>query len=82
MIHPGTLPAVPLDQSFIGREYPPTEPYEVGREKIREFADAVGEDSPLHRDAQAAEAAEKVRDANGGGYGSWPACSQSLGLPQ
>ena len=26
--------------------------------------------------------AEKVRDANGGGYGSWPACSQSLGLPQ
>ena len=57
MIHPGTLPAVPLDQSFIGREYPPTEPYEVGREKIREFADAVGEDSPLHRDAAAAEAA-------------------------
>ncbi len=26
--------------------------------------------------------AEKVRDANGGGYGSWPACSQELGLPQ
>ena len=26
--------------------------------------------------------ATKVRDANGGGYGSWPACSQSLGLPQ
>lgn len=25
--------------------------------------------------------ATKVRDANGG-YGSWPACSQSLGLPQ
>jgi hypothetical protein len=26
--------------------------------------------------------ATKVRDANGGGYGSWPHCSQQLGLPQ
>ncbi|TQL70345.1 uncharacterized protein YabE (DUF348 family) [Nocardioides albertanoniae] len=33
------------------------------------------------REAQIA-VAEKVRDANGGGYGSWPACSQSMGLPQ
>ncbi|MEV6184173.1 MaoC family dehydratase, partial [Streptomyces sp. NPDC052016] len=24
-----------LDQSFVGRSYPPTDPYEVGREKIR-----------------------------------------------
>ncbi|GAB2657315.1 MaoC family dehydratase N-terminal domain-containing protein [Saccharopolyspora gloriosae] len=48
---------MPLDQSFIGREYPPTEPYEVGREKIREFADAIKDDSPVHRDAGAAEAA-------------------------
>lgn len=31
-----------LDQSFVGRSYPPTVPYEVGREKIREFAEAVG----------------------------------------
>lgn len=31
-----------LDQSFVGRSYPPTAPYEVGREKIREFAQAVG----------------------------------------
>ncbi|GAA0504888.1 UPF0336 protein [Saccharopolyspora subtropica] len=48
---------MPLDQSFIGREYPPTAPYEVGREKIREFADAIGSTSPLHRDAEAARAA-------------------------
>ena len=48
---------MPLDQSFIGREYPPTEPYEVGREKIREFADAIKDSSPLHRDAAAAQAA-------------------------
>jgi hypothetical protein len=34
---------MPLDQSFVGRVYPPTEPYEVGREKIREFADAIGD---------------------------------------
>ncbi len=43
-----------LDQSFIGREYPPTEPYEVGREKIREFAQAVGDDNPAYRDPAAA----------------------------
>ena len=48
---------MPLDPSFIGREYPPTEPYEVGREKIREFADAIGADSALHRDPDAAKAA-------------------------
>ena len=33
------------------------------------------------REAQIA-IAENVRDANGGGYGSWPACSQEMGLPQ
>ncbi|MFI9813230.1 MaoC family dehydratase N-terminal domain-containing protein [Saccharothrix variisporea] len=48
---------MPLDQSFIGRSYPPSPPYEVGREKIREFADAVGATSPVHRDPEAARAA-------------------------
>ncbi|WP_158844965.1 MaoC family dehydratase N-terminal domain-containing protein [Saccharothrix deserti] len=48
---------MPLDQSYIGRTYPPSPPYEVGREKIREFADAVGETSPVHRDPEAARAA-------------------------
>jgi acyl dehydratase len=48
---------VPLDQSFIGREYPPSAPYEVGREKIREFAEAIKDDSPLYRDADLAKAA-------------------------
>ncbi|MGW1677240.1 FAS1-like dehydratase domain-containing protein [Saccharopolyspora sp. NPDC002376] len=48
---------MPLDQSFIGREYPPTAAYEVGREKIREFASAIKDDSPLYRDAEAAKAA-------------------------
>ena len=46
-----------LDQSFVGRTYPPTPAYEVGREKIREFARAVKDDHPsFHSDASAAEA--------------------------
>jgi acyl dehydratase len=47
---------MPLDQSFVGRSYPPTPPYEVGREKIREFADAIGDPNPVYRDRAAAEA--------------------------
>ncbi|KIF68470.1 hypothetical protein HY68_07195 [Streptomyces sp. AcH 505] len=45
-----------LDQSFVGRSYPPTEPYEVGREKIREFAEAVGDPNPAYTDQDAAKA--------------------------
>jgi acyl dehydratase len=45
-----------LDQSFVGRSYPPTEPYEVGREKIREFAEAVGDANPVYTDPEAAKA--------------------------
>lgn len=48
---------VPLDSSFVGRSYPPTPAYHVGREKIREFADAIGDDDPVCRDPQAARAA-------------------------
>ena len=45
-----------VDPSFVGRRYPPTEPYLVGREKIREFADAIGADDAAYRDAAAAAA--------------------------
>nr|BFD83272.1 MaoC family dehydratase N-terminal domain-containing protein [Streptomyces sp. Xyl84] len=45
-----------LDQSFVGRSYPPTAPYEVGREKIREFAQAVGDANPAYTDPEAARA--------------------------
>ncbi len=48
--------AMALDQAFVGRVYPPTTPYEVGREKIREFADAIGDDNPAYRDPEAARA--------------------------
>jgi acyl dehydratase len=40
----------------IGKTYPPTS-YAVGREKIREYAAAVGETNPLHLDLEAARAA-------------------------
>ncbi len=48
---------MPLDPSFIGKTYPPTPPYEVGREKIREFAAAIGDDNPAYHDPSAAQAA-------------------------
>jgi acyl dehydratase len=45
-----------LNESFLGRTYPPTRPYEVSREKIREFADAIGDQDPAYRDPAAARA--------------------------
>src|SRR5450755_2788821 len=47
---------MPLDQSFVGRRYPPTVPYQVGREKIREFAAAIGDANPAYTDVEAARA--------------------------
>jgi acyl dehydratase len=47
---------VALDPAFIGRTYPPSEVYEVGRAKIAEFADAIGDDNPVYRDPAAAAA--------------------------
>lgn len=45
-----------LDPSFVGRCYPAPGVYQVGREKIREFAEAIGDDSTLYRDPSAARA--------------------------
>ncbi len=45
-----------MDTSKIGKTYPPFE-YAVGREKIREYANAVGESNPVHHDREAARAA-------------------------
>jgi acyl dehydratase len=47
---------MPLDQSFVGRSYPPTAPYLVGREKIREFASAIGATDAEYHDPEAARA--------------------------
>jgi len=47
---------MPLDQSFVGRSYPPTAPYLVGREKIREFASAIGATDAEYHEPEAARA--------------------------
>lgn len=46
-----------LNRDFIGRSFPPSDPYEVSRVKIREFADAIGDGNPIYRDQEAAKAA-------------------------
>ena len=46
-----------MNPDLVAREFPPTAPYVVGREKVREFARAVLADSPLCMDADAARAA-------------------------
>ena len=45
-----------VNTAVIGKTYPPAH-YAVGREKIREYAKAVGETNPLHLDVEAARAA-------------------------
>ena len=46
-----------LDAGLVGRSYPPSAVYEVGREKIAEFATALGDDDPVYREPGAARAA-------------------------
>ncbi|MDN3359510.1 MaoC family dehydratase N-terminal domain-containing protein [Actinomadura sp. DC4] len=46
-----------LNRDFIGRAFPPSEPYELSRVKIKEFADAIGDPNPIYRDREAAKAA-------------------------
>jgi acyl dehydratase len=47
---------MPVETGAVGKEYPTTT-YEVGVEKIREYAGAVGEDNPVHHDRDAAREA-------------------------
>ena len=46
-----------LDAGLVGRSYPPSAVYEVGRAKIAEFATALGDPDPVYRDPAAARAA-------------------------
>ena len=46
-----------LNPGFVGKRYPTTPPYLVGREKVREFATAIGEGGPLHHELTVARAA-------------------------
>lgn len=47
---------MPVKTDAIGKRWPATT-YEVGAEKIREFADAIGAENDVHRDHDAAKAA-------------------------
>lgn len=38
-----------ISEAHVGRTYPPTDAYEVGRAKIAEFAAALGDDNPAYR---------------------------------
>ncbi len=46
-----------VNHGYLGRTFPTTPPYEVSRVKIAEFADAIGDPSPVYRDRAAATAA-------------------------
>jgi acyl dehydratase len=47
---------MPISAEAVGKSYPPTT-YAVGREKVKEYALAVGETNPLHLDHEAARKA-------------------------
>ena len=47
---------MPVNDAAIGKIYPPFE-YEVGKEKIAEYARAVGEDNPVYFDREEAREA-------------------------
>lgn len=47
---------MPVNRDFVGREYRADGVYEVAREKIRQFAEAIGDPDPAYRDPDAAAA--------------------------
>jgi acyl dehydratase len=47
---------MPLNREFIGRSYDAEGTFEVSREHIRRFADAIGDNNPAYRDRDAATA--------------------------
>jgi acyl dehydratase len=46
-----------INRDYVGHAFPASEPYEVSRVKIAEFADAIGDANPVYRDSAAAKAA-------------------------
>jgi acyl dehydratase len=45
-----------LNRDYIGRSFPASEPYEVSRVKIKDFAYAIGDPNPAYLDTEAAKA--------------------------
>ncbi len=54
--HSPDVSAAPTSEKPVGRSFPPST-YEVGAEKVREYAWAIGEQSAVHHDREAARAA-------------------------
>ena len=48
---------MPLNRAYIGRSVPADGTFEVSREHIRRFAQAIGDDNPVYVDVEAAKAA-------------------------
>jgi acyl dehydratase len=46
-----------INPDYVGRTFEASEPYEVSRVKIADFAEAIGDPSPVYRDRDAAVAA-------------------------
>jgi acyl dehydratase len=46
-----------INRDYLGKTFPPGEPYEVSRVKLAEFADAIGDPNPIYRDRGAAREA-------------------------
>jgi acyl dehydratase len=46
-----------INRAYVGRVFPVSDPYEVSRVKIAEFAAAIGDANPVYRDRQAARSA-------------------------
>ena len=46
-----------INPQYVGKTFPATEPYQVSREKLREFADAIGDTNPVYRSRAAAQEA-------------------------
>src|SRR5215472_1113017 len=46
-----------INPDYVGKTFPPIEPYQVSREKLREFADAIGDTNPVYRSRAAAQEA-------------------------
>jgi hypothetical protein len=53
---------VAINPGYAGRTFQPSGPYEVSRVKIAEFADAIGETSPLCRDLSMAAVADLAHE--------------------
>jgi acyl dehydratase len=68
-----------METAAVGKTYPPTV-YAVGREKIKEYALAVGETNPLHLDPEAARAA-RFRDVVAPPMFCVVYCGQAMGPP-